>query len=300
MRRHTAPTPDPFNTQAWAALTALDWWANAWEHAAGSCQGIAVVTNPLDAIRGSTGCITSISYCNRPYDVDYASFYFMNVMLDYSIIRSQLTAGQRTTFANQILNDNNHAADGVDSVQCTNQGMTSGTGTFSQSGTAVNDRDTTHSHESTLGIGDSPHGGLRPGRIWDTSFRIVSISDNTHLRGEYFPELFRTTAFYRSPLWATGNCGAVWFMKHHQASPFSDPTNYPFSGGNGFGGEGNLALTTILGYIQIGLALADDDPRAVELLAISSAYFYDQQLYPSRSRCGQDSPKPRPTTGGAA
>ena len=79
--------------------------------------------------------------------------------------------------------------------------------------------------------------------------------------------------------WQPGDCGLIWFLKHHSYSPLSNPINYPPNGGKSTSASHNLAITKIYGYIAIGLALADDDPRAVKLLENAYDWFYDNAYF---------------------
>jgi hypothetical protein len=271
-------TPDYSNVYAFPALSALNWLAT------GNSQSLTeakypLVNNPLDVIRGNAGCNTSVAFCGqRLYDSDYSSLYMPYLALNYSLIRGQLTSGQRSAFANAMLNDNTHAADGIDSVQCTNQGMTLQSGTITSVGAAIIGIGT---HFTSFNVGDwiSPNysGQYASG---DYGTRIVSITDDTHMTGSITTYNYVSTPFDWAPQWTSGNCGLVWFAKHHTLSPFSDSTNYGSGGGTAEAGEANLTITKVYGYMTLALALADDDPRAVELLALSAAYYYDQILYP--------------------
>ena len=274
-------TSDYINVYAYPALAAMDWLATG-NSTSLSIATYPLINNPLDVIRGSAGCNQSVVFCGeRQFDSDYSSLYMPYLATAYSIVRSQFTSGQRTAFANVMLNDNTHAADGIDSSQCTNQGMTLQSGTISSSGGVITGSGTTF---TAFSVGDwfSPDYTSVVGDGGTGAMRITSITDNTHMTGSISAISYSNVAYNWSPQWTTGNCGLVWFSKHHTLSPFADSTNYGPGGGTSEAGEANLTITKLYGYITLGLALADDDPRAVELLALATAFWYDQSLLPIR------------------
>ncbi len=84
--------------------------------------------------------------------------------------------------------------------------------------------------------------------------------------------------FMRAAKWTPSNCGSIWFQMHQPNAPFAENFNYPNFAGHYATGSDNKTITPLTGWLLMALALADDDPRAVELLADTSAYFYDQTL----------------------
>jgi len=71
--------------------------------------------------------------------------------------------------------------------------------------------------------------------------------------------------------WTPGSCGLAWNARHHNAVP---PALGLGAGGSDAGGSYNLTATATMGYIAVGLALAEDT-RGRWLLTNAYDYWYD-------------------------
>jgi len=222
-------------------------------------------------------------------DFATAPWYMGGAALTYSIMRSQLTSGQRQTYANKFLNDLSHAHNGLGSqgtdTDCTKipySTAETGTATFTNGSTALVGVGTTFTSYSP---GDMIYANDPSNATGLESAEniIASITDNTHLTF-YTPYVASGTLtnikFMHAAKWTTANCGILWYQKHLGSAPLAEDTNYPnYAQHMNFpAGEYNITVTPTTGWMLMALALADDDPRAVELLAELSAFYYDQIL----------------------
>ncbi len=247
------------------------------------------IDHALRMVGNSTGCNTSFSYCapgpGRAYDQDFTRFFMINLAQAYSLVRSQLTPTERTNFANWMLNDNTTAHNGIDTTACTNQTIVAGTGTLTAAGTTVTISGGTTSQLTPGAVILNQTTVMNPLSNSQQPAAIVNtIIDATHFT-TYEPLTASGTAFNYSPPWTAGNCGIIWFVKHHNGAPPITPgqaatysTDYP-TGNTFVSNDENLTLTALVGYIAVGLALADDDPRAVTLLQEAYNYYYTN-MYP--------------------
>jgi hypothetical protein len=93
----------------------------------------------------------------------------------------------------------------------------------------------------------------------------------------------------RQGAWTTGSCGIIWLVKHDNSAPPIVPGqeshyNKDYPNGNSFVYPGgNLTYTALVAYIAVGLAFADDDPRAVLLLQQAYNYYIANQYTYARS-----------------
>ena len=88
--------------------------------------------------------------------------------------------------------------------------------------------------------------------------------------------------------WKNGDCGLVWLQKHWQGFMGAQPSMYPAGGGNlagwTLGGVtypawgSNNGGTEMMAHMYLGLALADDEPRAIKDLAMAQQQWFDYQL----------------------
>lgn len=98
--------------------------------------------------------------------------------------------------------------------------------------------------------------------------------------------------------WKPGDCGIVWLYKHDNAAPPLNPAevasynaDYPNGNSYTFPAE-NLTFTALCADLAVGLAFADDDPRAVKLLQwtynyyIANAYAYARQSWTGFNQSG--------------
>ena len=249
------------------------------------------LTHAEDMVGGSFGCTETDRYCSgRGGDLDYSRSDAAYLAQTYTLLRSQMTPEERQLFADKMLNDNEITRSGLNPIgqACTNQGMTLGTGTITSNGTT-----------QIVGVGTSFTTEFQPGSIiWPAYLsaslydidpnivagRVISVQDDTHLTIHANWGARNSINFYYSRPWQSGDCGWIWFTKHHEVTPFSNPNYYPTTGGSGAPinptnqAVNNLVLTALYGNIYVGLALADDDPRARTLLEQSYNYFYDYIL----------------------
>ena len=247
------------------------------------------IDHALRMVGNSTGCNTSYSYCapspGRAYDQDFTRFFLIDMVQAYSLIRSQLTSTEISNFANWVLNDNTTAHNGIDTTACTNQTIVAGTGTLTASGLTVTISGGTTSQLVAGSVILNQTATMNSNSNSQQPVAIVNtITDSTHFT-TYEPLTASGTAFNVSPPWVAGNCGMIWFVKHHNAAPPLIPAqaanyNTDYFNGNTFvSNDENLTLTALVGYIAVGLALADDDPRAVTLLQEAYDYYYTN-MYP--------------------
>jgi hypothetical protein len=280
------------NTLACATM----WWAQGGPsqspidpHGYLACAEYGI-NNAIRLVGNSTSCVTTFTYCGptvnngRTADLDYTRQYLVYYAQAYSIIRSQLTSGQRQAFANVMLNDWTPSQGGIDTEACTPQPITFGTGTLSTSGSSANVT-ITGGTTAQLAVGDI---------IFNNNSNSVSANSYLNSPAAVVTGITNSSTFTVNPPvsippalsfplefsapWTTGNCGIIWFVKHHGASP-PIAANYSYPFGGGAYADLNLNMTALLGYIAIGLALADDDPRAVTLLQQAYNYYY-VNMYP--------------------
>jgi hypothetical protein len=132
-----------------AADAAMMWWVQG-----GPSQSpidphgyLAFAINSLtyaeDIASGSFACDQTQNNCGRTaYDV-FNPMLFNQIWTVYTIVRSQMTSAQITTFANKMLNDNSTSTNGIGgseaspTTSCTVQSITPGTGTITPSGNVV-------------------------------------------------------------------------------------------------------------------------------------------------------------------
>ena len=252
------------------------------------------IDHALRIVGNSTGCNTSYTYCGpfanngRGADLDYTRTFMINLAQAFSLIHGQLSPAEISTFANVMLNDNLTTHNGIDTNACTNQGVTLGTGTLTTSGLSTSvtiSGGTTSQFVSGSVIFNPDTATMNPHSSADQPTTIVNtIIDSTHFT-TYEPINASSTAFSYSAPWTTGNCGIIWLVKHHNAAPPLIPVqaasyNTDYYNGNSYvAPDGNLTLTSLVGYIAVGLALADDDSRAVTLLQEAYDYYYTN-MYP--------------------
>jgi hypothetical protein len=121
---------------------------------------------------------------------------------------------------------------------------------------------------------------LSGGNANGNMLKVASITNSTSFVVTMPINLSGGTSFEISAQWAAGNCGFLWMTQNHTLAPFTDPYNYAPGTGVQMFGDANITLHFIQSLIHVGLALADDDPRAVEILAMAYAYYYDNQFGP--------------------
>jgi hypothetical protein len=295
-----------------AADAAMMWWAQG-----GPSQGItrklkrgrsggspvdpngylAFAINALnhaeDIASSSFACdqISRAGNCGRTaYDV-FNPMLFNQIWTIYTLVRSQMTSEEITTFVNKMLNDNSTANNGIGgsesspTTSCTVQTFTAGTGYISVAGNVVTGTGT--SFTTQLAVGDVIFGGTGGARgetysvgsvyqiVSDT--KVILTTNNLNAAGGAWS--------FTGP-WAPGDCGLLWLQKHHGSFPRITPgqssacnADYPTSGCNVPADDENITSMALSFAIRMGLALADDDTRAGTLLTNAFNYYY-AYMYP--------------------
>ena len=235
-----------------------------------------------DFASGSFACDESKTYCNARSTDIYTSLVYDYVWTGFSIIRAQWIAqkgsGEVATFARKVLNDNDTSHNGIGVTGCTNITPASGTGTISVSGNVVTGSGTSFLAQLSAGsvLLQSPaDGGAIIGTVYsvtsDTQVILTTSRQNTAPSG----------AWRYAGEWNNTNCGAIFFMKHHQDAPPLIPgqesgysANYAPSGGQDVGFDNNISQDCIHSYVLMALALADDNPTAGALLTEAYNWYY--------------------------
>jgi hypothetical protein len=252
-----------------------------------------LVENPEEITHGSFACDPTQNYCGR---FGYSIFDSITDDLQWatmSMLWPVMTSGQRTTLAQMIVNDNDTSHNGFSASACTPITYNTsppGTVTASTSSNQVVGVGTTFT--TTLSVGQvliGPEGQ-------DVIGYIYSITDNTHLLLTT-PAInaFTGSAYTYANQWTTGNCGLVWYMKHHHDAPplngpaqFNNyPTDYALYGGQDivYGGGGiagaaqtNIADAFIRMFIEQGYLLADVSTDAQNMLTKAYQQYHDYEL----------------------
>lgn len=227
-----------------------------------------------------TGCNEAVSQCGGKASItDYANRYLRALAQAYSMIRSELTAGERATLAAKLFNDKTTFSETTGSVAYNSGGCTNSesslTGTLTTSSAS-----TTVSGSGTLFTSEVAAGDWI--RIGSTIRYVVSITDDdTLVVGHVWGSTQVAQAGFVDH-WDTGDCGAVWVLKHHSYWPKSimadtGPSAYPTTGATYGVNEPliNHAITRTLSPVALGLAFADDSEQARGLLAFGYAYYID-------------------------
>jgi PKD repeat protein len=224
---------------------------------------------------GSFACNEGVNYCGRDLYTTFQPPYSWDGMWTaYSIIRSQLTSGQRQAIANMALNDldNGHnglGLQGAPTSACTKQAWNAGTGTISVSGSTVtfgtSGATSVLSAGSQLFINNPSSGAI------DFLGNVSAVNSGTQVtltNVSWFTLSGKTWAY--TSAWTTNNCGLLWLFKHHNAfPPIPIASASSFAGNYANGGsyaQPNITATQLKNALMMGLALADDDPRAVILV----------------------------------
>jgi hypothetical protein len=223
-----------------------------------------------DAIYGTTACDQSGGFCNGRSGTDYGRFNAVNAAAIYSILvaENQLSPEERTLFADKMLND-------ID-TGCEHPPIQYATGSISSAfnRTPVNGADGRFLSE--LGSGDSvwiPDSGAD-----ENIYRVKEVVSDTQLELSLPAGRNFSGRLKHARKWRPGDCGIVNILKFHPHGLVGDPTLYPTVGGSQTSFYHNLTLTALWSYMHIGLALADDDPRARRLLEGAWLYGYDYTI----------------------
>lgn len=208
-------------------------------------------------------------------NVDYIAFKLFSMAQIYTLMRAQLTPAERAAFASKMLNDLN---DPVLGGNCEKLLRIDKPGTIVKAGDFLS--------ELTInGTGTSFLTDLQPGMVilppvgtlmYDSqSVYVTEVTSDTVAKGV---GIAWNGPYSVIPLRSANSCGAVWFSKHHPSGPFAHPLLYPPQGGTSIYGVAplsNITITKTWAYLAMGLALADDDPRAQTLVADMILYFMD-------------------------
>jgi hypothetical protein len=225
----------------------------------------------VEQIMSSFACDETRHYCaGRVYDVDDGRSYQEKAILAYTLMYSYLTNTEKSAFAMKMLNDNDTNHHGLNSVgqACTaNHMLDGGAGQITANGTTTL-VGTGTVFTSTLHTGDtiwslSSRGGDVSINI--AAMKVMYVQDDTHVILALNPGSF-TSSFKYARAWQSGDCGLLWFIKHHQVDWYARPADYPPSGGRTQSATNNLQNHAWWCDFSLGLGLADDDPRAVALL----------------------------------
>ncbi|MGC4050994.1 MAG: Ig domain-containing protein [Paludibaculum sp.] len=260
------------------------------------------ILNSLERYTKGFGCVSEqLSGCGDSITLDYSSKYSWNIALAYSIVRGSMSPSERTAFAGKILNDI--------STSCTNR-FYAGAGTIDYTlyGTSITGHGTQWltNPDTTQRIapGDSVAftTGCTSGYCSAMTVLVSAVSSDTSLTLQSYPAGGYVAAsaagapFWIAKPWATGNCGLVHFINHSGFSPLSSGQMHPsiFVSGvpTSFGGSTiysrdestrselyNQNITKGLGFLALGLALADDDVRA-QMMVQRLLFWWKDYWYP--------------------
>ncbi len=197
-------------------LMALDWYMDN-KQTASRDAAIHWLDNVETWISNGYGfsCDVKQPYCGLSSWADWPAFHLIHVAQAYSLVRSEMTAAQRTAFYQKMFNDDVAAyEDG-----CTNmlQRIAGSTAAFSKGSSVV-----TGSGLSVLSPGDRVY--FRPSIAWGTVARADGDSSVTLTRppqgplGGDAPSQVAGPVYRASP-WSPSSCGLVWMLFHHAYAP---------------------------------------------------------------------------------
>jgi len=272
---------------AWGAVDALYWNATGDVNALTAAKyyiGTDSQGRGFSEIGYNTfGCTESAkAFCDGRYEAsDYPALWVQNAALDYSLIRGQLSRAERQKFSDLVLNDRDREHNGLGMRTGPRQGCTNNSG-VQFTGVTVDRAAIT----CTNCLSEAVAGGTLKVAGEETFVRIATIKDNNSgtaavcARNCVTTGISNATMYYYRP-WQTGDCGFTFFKRHATyTSGFSqgNAALYPPDGGTLGFIYGNNGYSIRQGFINLYLALADDDPRAVEGLAWQTAQYYDLDL----------------------
>jgi len=266
------------------------------------------ITHAEEIMAGSFGCNETAGYCGLSQEgpMDFGRINLTQIAYTYTILKGggALTSGQIQTFADKMLNGNATSNNGTGgnysslSTPCVKQVWTQGTGTVSVSGTAIT---FSSSVLDSTWVGAAIYNGFP---VSAAVGRIASVTDGTHAVLSRSEPSQSSIAYVYSKVWqqdagsGIGNCGFVWWlwhdsdtMKWNPGQETSFPTSYPPDGGNYenlavtypnptdwyrfLDNVNNKTYTQMDGFLAIGIALADDDVRAVNLTQTIYNWYYN-------------------------
>lgn len=283
-------------------VAALKWYADGQPTGTPQNMPLWLLQNPsLPSVGGTTACDETVAYCGASGGQlpDYLMTNMQALLWDYELMYSTITSGQRQTAANFALNDLDTLHYGLNNAGsgCTKIPFQAGAGTVTATGYSFS---TTAQPVTLVGSGTNfgqsggPHVGdviyigttNSPG-IDDAI--ISAITDATHATAMIGATSSSRDAAGTVWSWArqwadTGDCGAIFYTKHHVGSEMADPTNYPSRGGETYDISNNSAMRFAGIYMQIGLSFCGQDDRGCLAASMMSAFMYDHvQSYANQS-----------------
>lgn len=253
------------------ALAALDWYMDnsqanslaAAKYWVNNAETTGVYTNTANSYLGY-GCDYAVGTtdCGKGSYTDWASESLPQFAFAYSLIRSELSAGEKTAFAQKMLNDST-----FDETGCTNQLEAIGTGTYTSGSTTL-----TGSGLSGLSAGQSvyirPYGWSKVASVEsDSSITLQSpfkVWSGTNLGSLTNAVVMRVNA------WSSTTCGLTWMLKRARYSPSSVG-----------GGKGTTGFSPA--YVPAGTHVT---PAATTFPVVSTSEFgtdYPYYLYNTRN-----------------
>lgn len=227
-----------------------------------------IIDHPEDLTMGTTACDETVQFCGRG-NIDYSRADSVAAVQVYSFLEANgdLSSGDKATFAAKMLNDTQYGT-------CTKIPYTARSGTVTISGTSLTGTGTAFDTDLTVGAtiwlnGDRISPRTITGITNATTATVVAGANVTGATWE------------SSRVWATGDCGVLWVIKHHPGGAIGDSLIYPTVGAKGDDtGEyfNNLTYSGLDAYLHMGVALAGQHANADRLLREASLYLHDGQF----------------------
>lgn len=316
--------PQPQTSYDWATtigtgsggtLQAWRWFAD--DNATYYAGALRLATQAEDLVNGSVECdpTSPLGYCGRGVALDYNRLDWWKNIGALGLVYGTLTAAQKQTLANKLLNDNDVLHNGIEAPgsSCTPMAPVQGASSAADQITGQN--------YVITGTGFLSKAGLVPGSIiFGTPFngwaleaigRVKSVDGDTHLTMEraYYsrignnpqPAIYgyyaanepgtstagSNTPWYYTPPWNDANhtCGAKWWLSHHPSTPTivtGEESRYGadyLNGGTSDASmQNNRTISALVPWIGMGLLLSDMDIRAVRLTEQSINYYMTQWM----------------------
>jgi hypothetical protein len=219
-------------------------------------------------------------------DIDFMSLVFRDVSPLYVAAKAYLTAEQRQTFLDKILNDIRYQASPCNKVEPFTSATRTATyvgGLLTGSGTHwLTDSDPTQ----RVAPGDALYTSWGGFQLYVTA--VTSDTSATVLLQGGAPAVVSTPfQYYLVHQWKAGDCGCLW-MHSHWIGGLSQPVLYPPVGGSSTFGPyllahrptpmSNNGFTLAAGYLAFAAVAADDDPRAATLFERTQNLYWDAAL----------------------
>jgi hypothetical protein len=166
----------------------------------------------------------SITSLGRGSDVDWSSLYAPPYLYAYSLIRDQMTTGERQLFADKFLGN---SASFASTESCTQTPMAWQTGTISiaAGSRSIVGTGTDFTQLSGVAFAYLP-ANTAANSVPMTWTPMPTVTDATHatLPSGYAPGTAVTNAPFAIPgrAWQDGDCGWRWYVKQHTCSPLFD------------------------------------------------------------------------------